>query len=320
VYGNTTIYLEGEVENYANLASYLLVDILAQKVLPTGHAVNPIPVTEAVRIPEIDEIVNAQMFANRLAARAEHFPALLDVTEADAVADELMRNGNQFKDNVLEGLSEAKIDVKNAVELMLALRRTGARKLEAVYGPGKLRAEHKREPVVMATTIAALEARADKLVTALDAGARAELSASGAVIVVASTDVHEYGKIFLEAVLERLDMQVIDGGIAADADVVAAQAKQAHADAVAISTYNGIALSYLYELRRELARNGIAPMIFVGGRLNQIPDDSPNSMPVDVTSELRAHGAYSCLKVEDMLERLREVVEPRSRPGTGESI
>ncbi|OQY84794.1 MAG: hypothetical protein B6D41_15105, partial [Chloroflexi bacterium UTCFX4] len=48
VYGNTTIYLEGEAENYANLASYLLVDILAQKILPTGHAINPIPVTEAL--------------------------------------------------------------------------------------------------------------------------------------------------------------------------------------------------------------------------------------------------------------------------------
>ncbi len=311
VYGNTTIYLEGEAENYANLASYLLVDILAQKILPTGHAINPIPVTEAIRIPEIDEIVNAQMFANRLAARAEHFPELLDTTRADAVADKLIASGKQFQENVLQGLSEAEIDIKNPFELMLALRRVGAKKLEREFGPGELRAEQKRAPVVMATTIAALQARADKLVNALDKTLRDELSASGAIVVTASTDVHEYGKIFLESVLERLDMRLIDCGIAADPDVVAARAKQFHADAIAISTYNGIALSYLRELRNELQRQGISPMIFIGGRLNQIPEDTANSMPEDVTDELRALGAAACVRVEDMLAELQKVVEPR---------
>lgn len=319
VYGNTTIYLEGEAENYANLASYLLVDILAQKILPTGHAVNPIPVTEAIRIPEIDEIVNAQMFANRLAARAVNFPELLDVTRADKIADQLVASGKQFQENVLQGLSEAEIDIENPVELMLALRRIGAKKLEREFGPGELRAEQKRAPVVMATTVTALQARADKLVNALDKNLRVELSASGAVVVTASTDVHEYGKIFLESVLERLGMQLIDCGIAADPDVVAARAKQFHADAIAISTYNGIALSYLRELRNELQRQQIAPMIFLGGRLNQIPENSPNSMPVDVTDELRALGATACVRVEDMLEQLREVVEPRRLPQPIES-
>lgn len=313
VYGNTTIYLEGEAENYANLASYLLVDILAQKILPSGHAINPIPVTEAIRIPEIDEIVNAQMFANRLAARAENFPDLLDTTRADAIADQLITSGKQFQEDVLNGLREAEIEIENPVELMLALRRIGAKKLEAAFGPGELRGEQKRVPVVTATTIAALEARADKLVRGLDAGLQSELRSSGAIVAVASTDVHEYGKIFLESVLERLDMRLIDCGIAADPDAVAALAKQSHADAIAISTYNGIALSYVRALRQELEHQQISPLIFIGGRLNQIPENTTNSMPVDVTEDLRALGAYSCLRVEDMLEQLRQVVEPREQ-------
>lgn len=311
VYGNTTIYLEGEAENYANLASYLLVDILAQKLLPTGHAINPIPVTEALRIPEIDEIVNAQMFANRLAARAEHFPFIIDVTRADEIADQLVASGKKFQENVLQGLSEAGIDIRNPVELLLALRRVGAKKLEHAFGPGELRPERGRAPVVMATTLAALQSRADKIISALDDDMRDELRAAGAVVCVASTDVHEYGKILLEAVLERLDVQVIDGGVAADVDAVARRAKNANADAIAISTYNGIALAYLRSLREELQKLGISPLIFIGGRLNQIPDDSPNSMPVDVSAELRGLGAYVCLKPEDMLTQLREVVEPR---------
>jgi len=311
IYGNTTIYLEGEAENYANLASYLLLDIVAQKILPTGHAINPIPVTEAIRIPEIDEIVNAQMFANRLAARAEHFPELFDASRADAIADELVASSSKFFENVLQGMSEAEIDIRNPFELLLALRRVGAKKLERAFGPGELRAERGRAPVVMATTLAALQTRADKIISALDDDMRGELRAAGAVVCVVSTDVHEYGKILLEAVLERLDMQVIDGGVAADADAVARRAKNARADAIAISTYNGIALSYLRSLREELQKLGISPLIFIGGRLNQIPDDSANSMPVDVSDELKALGAYVCLKPEDMLTQLREVVEPR---------
>jgi methylmalonyl-CoA mutase cobalamin-binding subunit len=315
VYGNTTIYDEGDVENYANLASYLWVDIVAQKVLPTGHAINPIPVTEAIRIPEIDEIVNAQRFANRLAARAEHFPEILDVSRADAIAGQLVAGATQFKANVLQGLGEAGIDIANPVELLLGLRRLGAKRLEQFFGPGEWREERGRTPVVMATTVAALQARADTLIRGLDEGTRGDLRSAHAVVCVASTDVHEYGKILLEAVLERLDVQVIDGGVAADPDAVAARAKNAHADAIAISTYNGIALSYLQALRRELDRAGIHPLIFIGGRLNQIPDDSPNSMPVDVSAELRALGALSCIRVEDMLEQLRALVEPRPAPG-----
>lgn len=314
IYGNTTIYLEGEVENYANLASYLIVDLVAQKLLPTGHAINPIPVTEAIRIPEIDEIVNAQMFANRLAARAENFPFLIDTSRADEIADQLVASGKKFQENILQGMRDAGVDIRNPFELMLALRRIGAKKLEHAFGPGELRAERGRAPVVMATTIAALQARADKIINTLDEPTREELRVANAVVCVASTDVHEYGKILLEAVLERLDMQVIDCGIAADPDAVARRAQNANADAIAISTYNGIALEYLRSLRAELQRLEISPLIFIGGRLNQIPDNAANSMPVDVSGDLKNLGAYVCLKPEDMLAQLRELVEPRAIP------
>jgi len=94
---------------------------------------------------------------------------------------------------------------------------------------------------------------------------------------------------------------------------VARRAQNSHADAIAISTYNGIALTYLRSLRAELARLGISPLIFIGGRLNQVPDNTPSSMPVDVSADLKNLGAQVCLKPEDMLTQLREWVEPRAR-------
>ncbi len=66
VYGNTVQYQGTEAENYASLASYLLTDIQGQGLHPTGHAINPVPVTENSRIPDIDEVIAAQLFAGRL--------------------------------------------------------------------------------------------------------------------------------------------------------------------------------------------------------------------------------------------------------------
>jgi methylmalonyl-CoA mutase cobalamin-binding subunit len=303
VYGNTTIYVASEVENYANLASYLLVDLVAQRLRPTGHGLNPVPVTEALRIPEIDEIVDAHLFANRLAQRAGGFELLFDLEAADRVADHLVAGGQRFKDNVLSGLAEAGIDVGNPFEMLLSIRRIGARRLEELFGPGEPREGvlRKRLPLVRATTVAALEAQGDGVVAALNPADREAIRRARLTACVTCTDVHEYGKILVEAALEQLGVEVVDAGVSADPDTVAARASACAADFVAVSTYNGVALAYLQALGQEMARLELEIPILIGGKLNQIPADSPSSMPVDVSADLRALGAVVCHRVEEML-------------------
>jgi methylmalonyl-CoA mutase cobalamin-binding subunit len=315
VYGNTTIFCGSEVEDYANLASYLLVDIVAQRSLPTGHAINPVPVTEAMRIPEIDEIVDAHLFANRLVGRAEGFEALFDLEAAEGIADRLVEAGGRFKERVLSGLAEAGIDTASPFELLLAIRRVGAKRLEELFGPGEPEEDalRKRIPVVRATTVAALEAKGEELVAFLDQADQEALRRARFTACVTCTDVHEYGKILLEAVLRRLGFELVDAGVSADPDAVAEQARAAGADFIAVSTYNGVALDYLQALRQEMAQLGLYVPIFIGGKLNQIPEDSPSSLPVDVTGQLRALGAVVCHRVEDMLEELLQTAEGRSQ-------
>ncbi|MFX1286447.1 MAG: cobalamin-dependent protein [Promethearchaeota archaeon] len=306
IYGNTTIYVAGEVENYANLASYLLVDIIAQNDLPTGHGLNPVPVTEAMRIPEIDEIVNAHLFANRLIRRAEGFKHLFAIDMADTTAEMLVKAGQRFKERVLNGFKEAGIDINNPFEILLAIRRIGAKQLEELFGPGKPHETslRKRIPVVQATPIAELETKSRRIITSFDPSDRIKLQQTISGICVACTDVHEYGKILLEQVMKLLGLEVIDAGVSVDPDVVAKCAKANKAQYIAISTYNGIALSYLQSLYQEMKRIDFDIPIFIGGKLNQIPEDSPTSLPVDVTDELRAMGAVVCHRIEDMLESL----------------
>jgi methylmalonyl-CoA mutase cobalamin-binding subunit len=314
IYGNTTIFVASEVENYANLASYLLVDIVAQRVRPTGHGLNPVPVTEALRIPEIDEIVDAHLFANRLAEHAERFEILFDLDAADEIADRLVEGGQHFKKRVLNGLAEAGIDTANPFEMLLALRRIGARRLEERFGPGEPRegAQRKRLPVVKATTVAALEAQGDGLIAGLSPSDRETICRAGFTACVTCTDVHEYGKILVETVLEHLAVDVVDAGVSADPDAVAERARTCSADFIAVSTYCGIALDYLQALRQEMDRAGLDLPIFIGGKLNQIPEGSLSSMPVDVTAELRELGAIVCFQIEDLLAELASMAQEKN--------
>ena len=306
VYGNTTIYGPDETENYANLASYLLPDIIAQMREPTGHGLNPVPVTEAIRIPDTQEIIDAHLFANRLIHRADGYIPMIDFDKADDISNKLVEAGIIFKETVLKGLSDAGIDVKNPFELLLGIRRIGAKKLEELYGPGEKDESQirKRKPIIKATTVAELENKAIQVAAFLTKEEQEVIKDRQFKACVACTDVHEYGKVLIEAVLTKVDVNLIEGGVSTDPEVVVNKAINNHASFIAISTYSGVALDYIIKVRNELETHNLKLPIFVGGKLNQVKDDDKASLPVDVSKELGQLGAVVCLTVEDLLNEL----------------
>jgi methylmalonyl-CoA mutase cobalamin-binding subunit len=306
VYGNTTIYGPDIVQNYANLSSYLLPDIIAQMTMPTGHGLNPVPVTEALRIPDIDEIIDAHLFANRLIERVDGYIQLIDLEKTDEAKDILITAGTRFKNATLNGLAAANIDINNPFELLLSIRRIGAKKLEELFGPGQKdeTQTRKRKPVILATTVADLEIKAEEVAGCLSQEEQEVIADKGFVACVACTDVHEYGKILLESIFNRLNLQIIDGGVSSDPNIVAERALTSGATFIAISTYNGVALDYIQRLRTELGHKNMNLPIFIGGKLNQVNDDDPFSLPVDVTDELRKLGVIVCLSIEDLPNEL----------------
>ena len=130
IYGNTMMYVGSDVDNYAAMANYLAVDIAAQLFQPTGHAINPVPITEAMRIPDVEEVIDAALFAHRLIQQAENTLPLMDFSTAKQDADKLVVAADRFKSNVLQALSHGGIDIQNPFETLLALRRIGAKRLE----------------------------------------------------------------------------------------------------------------------------------------------------------------------------------------------
>lgn len=300
VYGNTVQYQGNEAENYASLASYLLTDIHGQTVKSTGHAINPVPVTENSRIPDIDEVIAAQLFAHRLIERGAGHRPLLDTTAAARIADDIVGGGRRFAANLMTGFMRAGIDTNDPFEMLLALRRLGPRRLEEMFGAGvpDPQAPRGRRPVIAASLVAELREISRLALARIAPDKRAVLKASRPKVIVASTDVHEHGKLALEQVLKDLGVEVIDGGVSVDADDLALAARESGAQAIMVSTYNGIALDFFRALKRHVKESGPELPILIGGRLNQVPDQSNSSLPVDVTAELKAEGALVCVDIE----------------------
>lgn len=303
VYGNTVSYRGGPGANFASLASYLLTDIAGQTIKPTGHAINPVPITENIRIPEIDEIIEAQMFAGRLKEHGRGWSTIVDPVDAQRVADEIVAGGRVFCDRVLKGLAQAGVDTNDPFEMLLSLRRLGPKRMEEMWGAGVPDADapRGRKPRVRAPFVEELDELAHKHMSRVADTERAKLKKVRPRVIVATSDVHEHGKIALETVLRGLGAEIIDGGVSTDPDVLAARAVADGAEAVLVSTYNGIALDYYNQLKAALPK-GVP--VLIGGRLNQVPKGSNTSLPVDVSVELAEAGAVVCKEIEDAVPAL----------------
>jgi methylmalonyl-CoA mutase cobalamin-binding domain/chain len=314
IYGNTVSYTGGDAENYASLAAYLLCDIAGQARNATGHAVNPVPIRENSRIPDIDEIIDAQLFAGRLIERASGYGDLFDFDAVERQAVEIVAGARQFFENVMAGLADAGIDVTDPAEMLLSIKRLGSRRLEREFGAGRANASALggRTPVAASPIMEEVEEMARARISNIADCDVAAVRDADLKVLVATTDVHEHGKLVIERVFADVGVGSIDGGVSADPDRLVAAARSSSADAIAISTYNGIALDYISSVQAELAAHGLDIPVLVGGRLNQIPKGTNTSLPVDVTAELSAAGAIVCAEVEDAIPALLQHALTRS--------
>jgi len=310
IFGNTVSYQSTEAGNYASLANYLLADIAAQRRWPSGHAVNPVPVTENQRIPDMQEIVDAQTFAHRLADHAPAYEALIDWARVEAMADRMVEGGHTFAANLLTGLDGIGIDTADPAEMLLAIRRIGPKRLEALFGPGP-EEEGNRSPLILAEWARELDEKAADWV-AENAAAAALIAPRGLKVCVGTSDVHEHGKYLVEKALTGLGVTVIDGGVSVDPDVLVARALAGGADMIAVSTYNGVARSYTEKVLASVAARGLQLPVVVGGRLNEVPTDSNSDLPVEVTRELRALGAVPCADLDDVIDVLLSLSKPEA--------
>lgn len=304
-YGDTISFSTDDIQNRGRVAEYLLWDIMAQLECPGGHAVLPLPATEALRIPSADEIAEAQWYGRQIEAAARRLKPHIDFSAAYDFSATVTAAGKSVFENAMAGLKAAGVDTSDAVRMLYVLKALGPADFEAMFGAGRAdeNAPGGRQPVVATDIYTLTRDYIDEHAHLFDKpGSRRILE--GRRILIASTDVHEHAITIMHELLTRAGAEIVNLGAETGPHQIACAADSGKVKAVMISTHNGMALEYAKSLKTELNELKIDLPVVMGGILNQKVEDA--ALPVDVTSDLKALGFYPCPRLEGRFRKLLE--------------
>ncbi|MQA82701.1 MAG: hypothetical protein GEV10_30295 [Streptosporangiales bacterium] len=277
IYGNTVDYGRDLARNRSVLDDYLLVDIATQLAAPTGHALNPVPLTENIRIPNAAEVIDVQLAAREVEIEARRSSDLFDWSRLDVEVKTAVAYAESASSRIIEYLVEQGVDRTDPGSLLLALRHTEIRKLERIVDI--------KPPPGLASLEPWKASTAKGLVGQIEAHAETRLD--GVRVVVAGLDVHDLAHDVLAAALPNLGAEVISLSSGSTPEAATNAAVAEDADAIVVSTYNGAAAALGKRLAAAATEQGFDGPILIGGVLNQ---DDGSGLPVDVHDELRRLG------------------------------
>jgi methylmalonyl-CoA mutase cobalamin-binding domain/chain len=304
VHGDTNALVGDDFDrNAVIVAADVMYTIARELKHPTGAAMHATPVSEPIRIPTVDELVESLVIVSEAEKRVRACPDIIDWRPIYQMRDLIIKGGRQVFRNLLEGLGKIGVNTRDPLQLMLATRRLGASAIEDLFHAGEPDSSYPRgfKPIVASDTLARLQERRNSVLTSLRADGRLP-DLRDVKVVTGGTDVHEYALHVLTQALSACGAKVIDLGINTTSPDIAKVVVETAADSVAVSTHNGMALTLGRRLKKELDARGVNPRVFMGGRLNE---DLEHQEAADVRPMLRAEGIVPCDTVEEMIEHLR---------------
>jgi len=305
IYGDTISFGADFNRNRGLVAEYLLWDIMTQLECPTGNAVLPLPVSEALRIPSAQEIVEAQCFGRRIEETAQRLWPCIDFTPAYDLSAKLYAAGKSVFNNAIDGLKEAKIDINDPIQILYVLKMLGPADFEEMFSVGKAGqgSSGRREPL-FPTDVFELSQKAINETKHIFNNSRSRDRLDGHKFLIASTDVHAHAITIIHELLSGAGAKITNLGAEINPDQIAGAAKSCEAQTILISTHNGMALEYANRLKTELEKQKVDIPVVMGGVLNQKTDDA--ALPVDVTIDLKKLGFYPVPKLGAGFQHLLE--------------
>jgi len=300
--GNTTDF----DANMAVLNTDLLFTKMVDLRYRLGSAPIAVPVTEVERIPTWQEVATVQTISRRLEDYLPMVEPVVDWGRIEIMRDELVRGGRAFFEAAITGLSSAGIDVKDPAQLLLVLKRLGSTRCEELFGAGEPDPEFPRgrRPVLETDLVKSTMQERERLLAELRARGEEE-AVRGMKVLVSSTDVHEFAEFLLTSALAAAGTEVIDFGINRDPEDIVKAVIETDADAVVVTTHNGVARSFGQRLMGELRNAGSGELpVFMGGVLNE--DVEGSNIPIDVTADLNATGIQTPGTIDRLIAALAE--------------
>ena len=308
LYGNTIDVSTDFNSNYAIVVAEMVPFVVTEQIYKTGVSLLPIPASEMVRVPTKEEIAEVHKVARLALAKAKEYREMLDFSSINKMRSLLVSKGNQFFENIKKGLSERGVDIMDPVQVLLAVRRLGAAKLEELFHPGERDSSLPRgvSPFIPTELLRKSMNMRDEIVKEVYSAQLAD-AVRGRKIVTGSTDAHEFGLYVISSVLKDLGASVIDGGLNLDAEEILGLAFEAGTPYIVISTHNGLCLDYGKHLMEVANKRNQHVKVFMGGRLNGIVGGSTE--PIDVSNQLIELGISPCKKVINLIKEIAAVEE-----------
>lgn len=305
IYGNTTDFGANFPSNYSALASFTMADIIAQRKWPTGCAVTGIPVTEAIRVPSVQEIIDAHMSIKTTMEKAEYYAQYLNFDRIEEQAHTLVVAGNVFFERVINALDDLGVDINHPGQVMAMLKAIGAEQLEINFGAGRKDpdAMRGRVPVWPTNIVRKINDIGDKLVSSVEGLDKKPLQ--GVNVVMASTDIHIFGKEVIKRILREAGANIYDLDQSVPTQEVVDTAVETESKVLCISTHNGMAYGYAKDLSDKLSAAGLGDvLVIMGGLMNEaLPG---KNLPEDVSglvAELGFNVDNDAEKIVDVIAR-----------------
>jgi methylmalonyl-CoA mutase cobalamin-binding subunit len=296
IYGNTVDHRPGDRQrNRDAVIEQLSCDITLQLHRPTGHAINPVPFTEAERIPTAAEIVEVHLLAHEVEREVRAAPDRFDWERVERLGAMTAQYGIAFRDRALAAMEDDGVDVGDAAQVLLALRRTSMADLEQLVDLAPPFEIERLQPW-KARQVRHLAERLQPVTPNLE----------GVRVVLAVLEVHDLVRDALARVLPRGGAEVILLGTGTPIEGIARAASEEDAEAVVVGVYNGNALQLGQRLATALDREqwkggswrGTA---YMGGLLNQ---DIGEDIPIDARPGLTELGFRCVDTIEELLQLL----------------
>ncbi|HIU25062.1 MAG TPA: cobalamin-dependent protein [Candidatus Copromorpha excrementigallinarum] len=285
--GSTNEQWDHDIEsNYGLGASEMLIEAVINLKYGLPTVINPVSITEALRVPTLDELFNIVKCGIGIERKAKEWLDIIDFTRFEEMRDLLIEKGTMFYENVMKGFEEAGVNIKDPLEMVMVLRRFDPVKFEQEFHPS-LQESEKFKPYVPTVLGRETMEMTENVVNDLkDKGYESMLK--GKKVICGSADGHSYGLMLIDNVWSEMNADVVDCGTNMEPSFILDLYDEEDADAVCVSVHCGQTLDYARQLKEEEKKRGKKYNIVIGGMLNAMLPG--NTEPVDVSDIVEEMG------------------------------
>ncbi|MGI6005961.1 MAG: cobalamin B12-binding domain-containing protein [Ruminococcus sp.] len=290
--GSTNLQWDHDIHgNYGVSVPEMLFEILVEKKYHMGLGVNPVSITEKIKVPTLQELEDIFAAGKRAEEKADEWIPYFNFEPLEKMRDEMAEKGRQLFENSLEGFRLAGIDTADPVEMLLVLMAMNPIRYEQMfhattYGTDNVEVKPFYTTVLVRQT---MQMKQEILVQLDEKKMRGSLK--GKKVVLGSGDAHTYGLMLVEGVLKEMGADTVNAGVDMDPVDMLDLADEEDTCLIGVSCHNGQALDYGRQLTALAKERGRTYWIFMGGKLNAIlPGDSE---PVEIADKLEDLGIHS---------------------------